>query len=378
MSEALRCILIVDDSQEDRATFRRYLEKDETQSYVILEAETGTEGLALCRLHQPDCVLLDYQLPDVDGLEVLQRLTGENTGQFFAPVVMLTGQGDEIVALKAMKGGAQNYLSKGTLKCSFLQQVVAKAIEKASLLRKLDDQRRALEEANKQLINEITQTKRAEAIIRVALEEKEVLLKEIHHRVKNNLAVIGSLFHMQSTYTQDARTMRVLRDCQDRVRSMALVHERLYQSGNLARVDFPAYVEDLATQLFATYVLTPDTVCLKLELETVWMDIDRAIPCGLILNELIANALKHAFPSGRPGEVRVCVRVQEPGGLMLSVVDNGVGLPDDATLQTRRSFGMDLIQALATQLDACIEFIHHDPGTEVRLKLEEASHVHAS
>jgi two-component sensor histidine kinase len=183
---------------------------------------------------------------------------------------------------------------------------------------------------------------------------------------------------MQSTYTQDARTMRVLRDCQDRVRSMALVHERLYQSGNLARVDFPAYVEDLSTQLFATYVLTPGTICLKLELETVWLDIDRAIPCGLILNELIANALKHAFPSGRLGEVRVCVRVQEPGGLMLSVVDNGAGLPDDATLQTRRSFGMDLIHALATQLDACIEFIHHDPGTEVRLILEEASHVHAS
>jgi len=215
-------------------------------------------------------------------------------------------------------------------------------------------------------------TERAQAAQRLmnSLQEKEVLLREIHHRVKNNLSVINSLLYLQSSTTQDEQTLRMLQNCRDRVYSMALVHERLYRSEDLASVDFAEYTEELTNQLFRNHVLSADTIQLKLEVEKIPLDIDRAIPCGLILNELISNALKHAFPNGRSGEIRVSLQRTKNGGLILSVADNGVGLPDEATLQTRRSLGMRLVHSLATQLDTQIEFLHRDPGTEVRWRLE--------
>jgi PAS domain S-box-containing protein len=226
------------------------------------------------------------------------------------------------------------------------------------------------------LVSIIDITERAQAAQRLmnSLREKEVLLREIHHRVKNNLAVISSLLYLQSSTTQDEQTLRMLQNCRDRVYSMALVHERLYRSEDLASVDFAEYTEELTNQLFRHHVLSADTIRLKLDIETIPLDIDRAIPCGLILNELISNALKHAFPNGRSGEIRVSLQRTRNGGLVLSVADNGVGLPDEATLQARRSLGMHLVHSLATQLDTQIEFLRRNPGTEVRWRLE-TSHV---
>jgi PAS domain S-box-containing protein len=219
-------------------------------------------------------------------------------------------------------------------------------------------------------------TERAQAAQRLmnSLREKEVLLREIHHRVKNNLAVINSLLYLQSSTTQDEQMLRMLQNCRERVYSMALVHERLYRSEDLASVNFAEYTEELTNQLFRNHMLSADTIRLKLEVEKIPLDIDRAIPCGLIITELISNALKHAFPNGRSGEIRVSLQRTKNGGLILSVADNGVGLPDEATLQTRRSLGMRLVHSLATQLDTQIEFLRHDPGTEVRWRLE-TSHV---
>jgi two-component sensor histidine kinase len=155
---------------------------------------------------------------------------------------------------------------------------------------------------------------------------------------------------------------------------MALVHERLYRSEDLASVDFAEYTEELTNQLFRNHVLSTDTIRLKLDFEKIPLDIDRAIPCGLILTELISNALKHAFPNGRSGEIRVSLQRTKDGGLILSVADNGVGLPDEATLQTRRSLGMRLVHSLANQFDTQIEFLRRNRGTEVRWRLE-TSHV---
>lgn len=198
---------------------------------------------------------------------------------------------------------------------------------------------------------------------------REVLLKEIHHRVKNNLAVIGSLFFLQSTYTQDPQTLRILQECQDRVRSMALIHERLYRSGDLSTVDFAEYTKDLVGQLFQIYVLTPDNIRLQLDLGKVELDIDRALPLGLILNELVSNSLKHAFVDGRNGTLHIFLREEQQDGLSLAIIDDGVGLPPDETLQDQRSLGMRLIHSLTIQLNGRIEFIRRNPGTEARLTL---------
>lgn len=202
-----------------------------------------------------------------------------------------------------------------------------------------------------------------------SLREKEVLLKEIHHRVKNNLAVIGSLFYLQSTTTQDERTLRTLQDCQDRVRSMALVHERLYLSEDLTGVDFAEYVNELAKHLLQSHAVESGAVRLRVDCEDVALSIDRAIPCGLILTELISNALKHAFPGGRAGEVCVSLRRSE-GELVLGVADDGVGLPPDhETRRTPHSLGMRLVESLSRQIDAEIRYSRGDPGTEARLTM---------
>ncbi len=219
------------------------------------------------------------------------------------------------------------------------------------------------------IIRDITERKQAEQRIMDSLREKEVLLKEIHHRVKNNLAVISSLLYLQSTYTRDEETARILQESQDRVRSMALVHETLYRSENFAAVDFAEYAQILAGQLFGIYGPTAGNIRLKTDLEKVKMPIDVAVPCGLILNELISNSLKHAFPNGKMGEILVALHAREDGSFLIEVADNGVGLPADPDMKATQSLGLRLIQSLTRQIDGRVEFVRTHPGTDARLTL---------
>jgi PAS domain S-box-containing protein len=219
------------------------------------------------------------------------------------------------------------------------------------------------------VVRDVTDRKLAEQKIAASLREKETLLREVHHRVKNNLAVIGSMFYLQSSYTQDERTLHLLAECQDRVRSMALVHERLYQSGSLAQVDFAEYTKELCQRASQAYSPAPVNIRLEFELEKVLLNIEQAVPAGLVLNELISNALKHAFPGGRAGDIRVLLSSRD-GGFRLSVADSGVGLPDDDTLEGGKSLGLRLIRLLAKQLGAQFAFVRDRPGTEAILELE--------
>jgi|HubBroStandDraft_3_1064219.scaffolds.fasta_scaffold13575_2 PAS domain S-box-containing protein len=217
-------------------------------------------------------------------------------------------------------------------------------------------------------IRDISDRKLAEKRLLDSLAEKDVLLREIHHRVKNNLAVISSLFYLQSNYTDDRGTLRILEESQDRVRSMALVHELLYGSENLASVDFSKYASDLCEQLIETYGHPAGRVGLVKELEPIQLDIDQAVPCGLILNEIVSNAIKHAFPGARQGTVRLILRRETDGSCLLCVADDGVGIPADLDLTAPASLGLRLMRTLARQLDGRIELAPARPGgTEVRL-----------
>jgi PAS domain S-box-containing protein len=219
-------------------------------------------------------------------------------------------------------------------------------------------------------IRDISARKAAEGRLAESLREKETLLREIHHRVKNNLTVIASLLYLQAVHVRDEPTLRVLEECRDRVHAMALVHERLYQSDDLARVSFDEYTKELSQQLILNYSLEPGAIGLELDLERVVLDVHRAISCGVILNELITNSLRHAFPHGVTGTIRVALRrcdVAGEPGYLLGVVDSGVGLPDEATLQARRSMGLRLVDSLAKQLDATVELRRLDRGTEARV-----------
>ncbi|HLK56732.1 MAG TPA: PAS domain S-box protein [Chthonomonadaceae bacterium] len=219
------------------------------------------------------------------------------------------------------------------------------------------------------VIRDISARKQDEQRILDSLKEKETLLKEIHHRVKNNLAVISSLFYLQSGYTQDEATIAILRESQDRVRSMALVHETLYQSDNLAGVNFAEYARALGEQLIRTYSLPTRTIILKTELDPVPMNIDLAVPCGLILNELLTNALKHAFPGGRDGEIRLSLHREAEGACVLCVTDNGVGLPAEMAHESTKSLGLRMMRSLTRQIDGKFELVAAHPGATARLTL---------
>jgi PAS domain S-box-containing protein len=212
-------------------------------------------------------------------------------------------------------------------------------------------------------VRDITERKRAEEQLRASLREKEVLLKEIHHRVKNNLQVISSLLSLQSGAVKDREALEMFKESQSRVRSMALIHEKLYQSSDLASIDLSAYVRELAATLFRSYGVRPGNVSLEVCAPGILLGIDSAVPCGLIINELVSNCLKHAFPAGRSGEIRIELGRQDDNNLVLRVSDNGVGLPKDLDFENLKSLGLRIVRTLTEQLNGALEF-HNSGGTQ--------------
>jgi PAS domain S-box-containing protein len=215
-------------------------------------------------------------------------------------------------------------------------------------------------------LHDISERKNAENALLKSVREKEVMLREIHHRVKNNLAVISSLFHLQAGTVQDEKTTRILRDAQDRVRSMALVHEHLYNSADLGAVAFGEYSRSLAMQIFQTYQLPTTRVELVSDISAVQLSVEQAIPCGLILNELLANCLKHAFRDRERGEVRLALSSVE-GYCRIRVCDDGIGIPPGLDFRVGKSLGVRLIRILARQLDGSVQYHSSATGTEVSL-----------
>jgi PAS domain S-box-containing protein len=199
----------------------------------------------------------------------------------------------------------------------------------------------------------LLQRQQSEEKIRKSLDEKEVLLKEIHHRVKNNLQIISSLLNLQTGQVKDPQLLEILRESQNRIRSMALIHERLYRSEDFSRVDFAQYVNGLTTYLVRSYAGDTRSFNLQVDVQDVSLGVDLAIPCGLIINELVSNCLKHAFTERERGEVTVGLR-KEGGSYLLRVEDNGVGLPGDVDLKKVESLGLQLVETLSTQIGASV------------------------
>jgi PAS domain S-box-containing protein len=211
-------------------------------------------------------------------------------------------------------------------------------------------------------IRDITEHKRTQQALQELLREKESLLKEVHHRVKNNLQVISSLVRLQSYRVENPIAQAALRDMQNRIGSMALLHETLYQSGNFARVDLAAYLRAVCSQMFHSLAADPASIQLRLDVASVDLDVHQAVPCGLLINELVSNCLKHAFPDGRAGEVRVEVQWVDGGpALRLRVADNGVGLPANFDLRQLRTLGLQLVSDLVGQIGGRLD-IGRGPG----------------
>jgi PAS domain S-box-containing protein len=197
---------------------------------------------------------------------------------------------------------------------------------------------------------EIQDRQQAEAQIKASLDEKEMLLKEIHHRVKNNLQVISSLLSLQSRNVSDEETLTVLKESQDRIRSMALIHEKLYRSENLARIDFSSYLESLTNHLMRSYRSAVGTARLDMDVTDVSLSLETAVPCGLIVNELVSNALKHAFKNGSQGTITINLSKNNGKYVSLVIADDGVGLPESFDISQSDTLGLRLVNMLVGQV----------------------------
>ncbi|MBI2934605.1 MAG: AAA family ATPase [Chloroflexi bacterium] len=224
---------------------------------------------------------------------------------------------------------------------------------------------------NSRLVEEM---KKADDQVKKSLREKEVLLKEIHHRVKNNLQIIHSMLNLQLPFIKDGQAIDLFKESQNRVHSMALIHEKLYQSESLSKIDLAEYIQSLTGNLFLSYGMTERSVRPKIHVENVTLDVDTVIPCALIINELVSNSLKHAFPgtfrrNGNIGEIRVNLRHDTGNKFLLTVSDNGVGLPRGFAIANCESLGLKLVSVLVKQLKGTVQ-VNSNGGTAFEIVFE--------
>lgn len=222
------------------------------------------------------------------------------------------------------------------------------------------------------LARDITARREAEDQIKASLAEKELLLREVNHRVKNNLQIVSSLLYLQSRDVQDPQVRKVFEASQDRIKAMALVHEKLYRSPDLARIDFGDYIHSLTTELYSSFGLGASGIGLVVDVDEVKLGIDAAIPCGLIVNELVSNSLKHAFPRGAHGEISI--KLRNIGAQHTLVIrDNGIGFPPDLDISQVDSLGLTIVKALVTQLGGQVALLSSEGAkTEISFPANEA------
>ena len=219
------------------------------------------------------------------------------------------------------------------------------------------------------IIRDLTERQRTEKQIKKSLQEKEVLINEIHHRVKNNMQIISSLLNLQTHFTSDIETIDILKDTQNRVKSMAMVHEKLYQSSDLTHINFSNYIICLVNHLFYSYGIEESQIKKMIDVEDIDLNIDTAVPCGLIICEIVSNSLKYAFKDGRIGKVTVSLKIKDEK-FYLTISDDGIGFPKKLDFKNTDSLGLKLVNSLTNQIDG---EIHLDKtcGTKFKITFNE-------
>lgn len=232
----------------------------------------------------------------------------------------------------------------------------------------VQERTKELSKSNQDLQHPVTAHQETEAKLRSSLEEKEVLLKEIHHRVKNNLQIISSLLNLQAAYVKDEQDLEIFRESRNRIKSMSLIHEQLYQSDDLSSIPFERYIQNQAAYLMRSYGAPTHLIQMDVQVDSqLLLPIDTAIPCGLMINELVSNAIKHAFPDGRSGKIDVLFhRSPSENHYQLVVRDDGIGLPGDVDIKNTASLGLQLVSQLGEQMESQIEVLR-DHGTTFKV-----------
>lgn len=244
---------------------------------------------------------------------------------------------------KAFKGESQYFISSK-------KDNNGREIIKEVFLNPIYDEKGKISEISG-IAHDITEKTISEQQLKESLKEKEVLLKEVHHRVKNNLQVISSILNLQSSYVKDENTLNILRESQNRIKSMSFIHESLYKTDDFSKINFSEYISSLSKNLVHSYGIYDNLIDLDLSLEEVFLNLDLSIPCGLIINELVSNALKYAFPENKKGIIKITL-LEKKGLINLIVADNGLGLPNSINYKETDSLGLQLVMTLAEQIDA--------------------------
>lgn len=242
---------------------------------------------------------------------------------------------------------------------------------KARLEEMVEERTRELSIANEELKKEVAQRKLAQEQINESLKEKIVLLREVHHRVKNNLQIVSSLLNLQAGYITDKKVLEVFKESQSRIRSMALIHEKLYQSRDLDKINFSDYVDSLISDLYKSYRSQLIRINIRCESQQIFLEIDQAILCGLVINELISNSVKHAFEGRDGGDILVKL-INETDNYMIVVKDNGIGFPEDIDIENTDSLGLQLVTSLTSQMGGKLE-IKSENGTVVTITFRNDS-----
>lgn len=347
-------ILIVDDEVYIRKTLSDILK---LKGYEPFTFNNGAECLEFIAHASINVAVVDLGLPDIPGLEVLDKIKERNPE---IEVIILTGNASLDTAIDATNKGAFSYLLK-PFEVDRLLLHIKRALEKqaarelilkhSSELERINNR---LNDVNSDLRIEVEERKNAQDRLELLVKEKEILLRELQHRVKNNLNVIHSLLSFELPKLKDDDAKRVFIDAQSRILSMSGIYERLYQSSHIDQVDLHLYVKDFISSLYDMYVINTGEVEFTTKLDEVYIDLKRAVPLGLILNELLTNCLKYAFPEKKKGEIIIEI-VRQDDNIRVSVSDNGAGLPENFDPATATSMGFFLVQMLTEQLQGTLE-----------------------
>ena len=414
-------ILIVDDNPTNLSVIVDYLED---AGLTVLVSQDGESSLKRAKYAKPGIILLDVLMPGIDGYETCSRLKSEPETSDI-PVIFMTALSSTEDKVRGFEVGAVDYVTKPIqpaevlarielhLQLRYMTQTLSrqnevltveieqrktiqdrlasinsklereakerimaqKALKQLNLeLEKRVEQRTVLlAQSNHKLQQEVIERKQAEKQLKNSLTEKEVLLKEIYHRVKNNLLVVSSLLEIQSSSIEDPEIIKILKNSQDRIHSMALVHEQLYRSDNLKEIDLGLYIKALLEKISDSHVNLERGINLIVDTQEIHLNIETANSCGLIVNELITNALEHAFPHRRQGNIWLSLQREENGNLLLTIADDGVGISPEFDFYETESLGLRLVRILTRQLEGDLEF-KSEGGTYFKITFNELNY----
>ena len=383
--------LLIDDNPADRDLLTRHLRRafGAVECIEVFRRQDFEAALAQGGF---DVVITDYQLRWVDGLRILRQCLESYPD---IPVIMFTDSGSEEIAVEGMKAGLSDYVLKSHP--TRLAIAVQESLEKAQLRRAQREAEAALKQAKDTLehkveertaeLNALAAELRADiaqrqqieeelrdsqARLRAALKEKEVLLTEVYHRIKNNLQIISSLLDLQADMVSDPQVRALFEDSQQRIQAVAILHESLSQANSIARIPAAEYINRLSTQVFQAFAPPGDRITLSIQADPIWIEVRNAVPCGLLVNELLSNSLKYAFPGDQGGEVTIALRATSAGQMVLIVRDTGIGFPAHMDFRHTDSLGLQLVCLLTEQLGGTIE-LERASGTQWTLRFPRSN-----